>query len=297
MQEITWRDGKAVIPRVEFYLNNTCNLTCDHCNRFNNHHFTGWQDWKDYEADIRLWAKYIEIDTIVFMGGEPLLNPSIIDWVKGINEIFGKRVNILTNGTRLTKVKGLYDLMTWDDSHGDRNWIGVSWHNLEDRSIIDNVKNFLVEPITETGQFEMGSDMTYADANYAVVRVYVQNEFGLCSVIPNGKGHWTLWNNDPNESHKTCSFHLGRNYHMIKGKLYKCGPAALLPEFDEQHTLDISEEDRQLLYQYEPLSPQDFETRGKEFLDNINDVIPQCKFCPIGWQNDPDVIYPTIKNK
>jgi hypothetical protein len=55
---------------------------------------------------------------------------------------------------------------------------------------------------------------------------------------------------------------------------------ALMPEFDQQHNFDISSQDRELLHSYLPLSVNEFESRGQNFLNHIDDVIPQCKFCP-----------------
>jgi hypothetical protein len=55
----------------------------------------------------------------------------------------------------------------------------------------------------------------------------------------------------------------------------------LFPEFDQQHHFDISNEDRDLLNSYQPLTVDEFDTRGQQFVDNIDEVIPQCKFCPV----------------
>ena len=67
---------------------------------------------------------------------------------------------------------------------------------------------------------------------------------------------------------------------MIKGKLYKCGPAALFPEFDQQHQFDISDSDREILNSYRPLAALEYTERGAEFLATIDDQLAMCKFCP-----------------
>ena len=102
---------KYYLPnKVEFYITNVCNLNCDQCNRFNNFDFSGWQNWNDYKEDYRRLAEYIELKFIVLMGGEPLLNPTVVDWIYGLNQTFDTGIQILTNGTRLNKVNGLYEL-------------------------------------------------------------------------------------------------------------------------------------------------------------------------------------------
>jgi organic radical activating enzyme len=61
-------------------------------------HFRGWQRFSDYADIIAEWSKKITVDHTVIMGGEPLLNPTIVEWVNGLNRIFKIDVgNIPTN--------------------------------------------------------------------------------------------------------------------------------------------------------------------------------------------------------
>jgi hypothetical protein len=62
--------------------------------------------------------------------------------------------------------------------------------------------------------------------------------------------------------------------------MYKCGPAALMPEFDLQHAFDISDADRTMLHSYKPLTVDNFAEYSAEFLESLNNPIAQCKFCP-----------------
>ncbi len=75
---------------------------------------------------------------------------------------------------------------------------------------------------------------------------------------------------------------------MIRGKIYKCGPVALMPEFDQQYPLDITDSDRALLNSYTPLSI-DLAHAGhiQAWFDNVDKVIPQCKFCPTETEEKP----------
>ena len=105
--------------KVEFYITNVCNLTCENCNRFNNHKFTGWQRWSDYADTYRRWSEYIELKNIVILGGEPTLNPTLPEWVVGLNEIFNSGIQILSNGLQLKHNPSLYNaLVNVKDSNG-----------------------------------------------------------------------------------------------------------------------------------------------------------------------------------
>jgi hypothetical protein len=66
----------------------------------------------------------------------------------------------------------------------------------------------------------------------------------------------------------------------MHGKLYKCGVSALLPKFDSQFNITLTDLDRQLINTYQPADPgQDWDTL-KDFVTNLDQAIPQCKFCP-----------------
>ena len=306
------------IGKLEFYITNVCNLTCTHCNRFNNYDFKGWQRWNDYSADYAKWAEYITVDGIVLLGGEPLLNPSIKEWVHGLNSIFGKSVQILTNGTRLNHVPGLYECINEFNRHltFDRNWIGISVHNASELEFYKaEAEKFLRGEIKtyhgkgtldHTGHpVTFGADYTYVDENGIAVRLWLQDSFytsalrqGPTTWDDNGNpipGKYQVFDNDPIKAHAACGFVQWKNYHMIRGKLYKCGPSVLFSEFDQQHPLDISEEDRNILNSYVPLSPWDYEEKGEDFFKNLDNPIPQCKFCPVAEQLQNTTIAATLK--
>ena len=293
-------DPRRLIGNVEFYITNVCNLTCTNCNRFNNHDFRGWQAWYDYQADYETWAQHVKLQRITIMGGEPLLNPSLCDWVDGINRLWGRRVQILTNGTRLNHVPGLYDRLVQfgeqDRPQTSKNWLGVSLHNLDDRErCFQEIGRFLKGHVRYHHRDDAdntdnchtwGARHAFVDENGMRVHVWEYDSFYNAAVRPVPGGGFRLWDHDPEMAHSRCGFVMFKCYHFIRGLLYKCGPVALMPEFDQQHRLMISDQDRQLLNAYQPLSPYDFETKGHDFLDHIDDVIDQCKFCPVPVSGD-----------
>jgi organic radical activating enzyme len=254
-------------------------MTCSGCNRFNNYKFTGWQSWEEYEPVLTEWAKYIDINHIVILGGEPLLNPDIVKWISGLRKLWPEQtgIQVLSNGTRIDKVKGLYDVCL------KKNWIGISLHSDSDRQeIFQKIRNFLKAPIIETEDpnHPAGSKYQFIDANHRFVHVWDDSTFCQSSILEQPLGKFSLHNSDPDIAHENCTFRKFKNYHMIRGKIYKCGPVALMPEFDQQHQFEISDQDRKILNSYRPLTVEEYDTRGEEFFRTIDDVIPQCKFCP-----------------
>ena len=285
-------DHRLFIPNIEFYITNVCNLTCSNCNRFNDHNFRGWQRWSDYESVYQEWASRIRLQRITILGGEPLLNPTLTDWVRGINTLWGKSVQVLTNGTHLNKVPDLYSNLVGfveKTSHA-RNWIGVSLHNPNDRErCFDNIRQFLQGPVkyvhrddpdNANNAYTMGGDHAFLDSNGMRVCVWEYQDFYTSAIQKTPAGRFTVHNSDPVEAHSQCGFAMFKCYHFIRGAIYKCGPVALFPEFDQQHQLDISDQDRELINSYQPLTVDQFDQRGQQFMADIDNPIPQCKFCP-----------------
>jgi len=292
---------RQIPNKVDFYITNVCNLTCDRCNRFNNFDFKGWQRWSDYEQTYTKWSELVQLRAITIMGGEPFLNPSLNEWIQGLNRLFGIEIQVLTNGSRFKNSKDLYPLFLYRSPQTQAlNHIGVSLHNMADWEVMrEDIHYFLEGPVKEYKKGDpeniWNSDWFFIDKNGIMVNVYVSNNFGNASIKVNEYSRFVLHNNPIDLAHQNCAFVKWKSYHFIKGKLYKCGPAALMPEFDLQHPFDISDEDRLLLNSYKALDPDNYADYNEEFFNNLDNPIAQCKFCPTTY--DAITIYPIRKGK
>lgn len=300
------------INKLEFYITNVCNLTCEQCNRYNNYDFRGWQRWSDFQADYNEWGRRVTVDGIVILGGEPLLNPTINDWIRGLNTAFNQPVQVLSNGTRLNAVAGLYDALNYFNQgkyFTERNWVGITAHHADDvDKHVDAIQQFLTGPIQDvSSEDRYGAKLVFRDINQVTVRLWLTDTFNTSNLKPapvkivdrrlSTTDQLSLYNNNPAEAHADCGFAIWKNYHMIRGRLYKCGPVALMPEFDKQFSLVLSDEDRALLNSYRPLSPWDTDQFHDEFFAELDNHIPQCKFCPVHTQRKFIPIRPVTKKR
>ena len=279
---------KKLVPKVEFYITNVCNLTCEHCNRFNNYKFKGWQRWDDLKDIYSKWAELIDINHRVLLGGEPLLNPDIIKWCRGLKQVWQGpgATEIITNGYRLNHVPGLYDL-----AQSGILFLRVTLHNSNEKEFLSNeIKTFLQEPVTIE---EDASCWIFTDRLGVRIEMALENHFVESAIIRNSLNQLTLHQSDPVKAHEICCMAHNETVHFINGKIYKCGPAALFEEFDRQYQFDISDEDRILLSSYKPLTIDNFEEYQEEFFGNLNNHIAQCKFCP--EEHNIRTIYPLVK--
>jgi organic radical activating enzyme len=267
------------LPSVEFYITNVCNLACNGCNRFNNYKFKGFQRWADYKDIYTKWADEIQLDRLGMLGGEPLLNPDFFEWVTGLHELWPTTpMTIVTNAYRLNKVDGLYEYML--NNRQVRLKVGI--HNKKSKEFIFNILHkFLKGPLlyNHDNSNIYAEKVTITDSNNISILVEYNWWFHQGSLIEKADGAgFTLYQSNPEKAHKNCS--MKYSYTFINGLLYKCGVAALLPEFDEQYNLELTPEDRALMLGYTGLKITDTPEFKQEFVSNLPNLIDQCKFCP-----------------
>ena len=262
---------------VEFYITNVCNLTCEGCNRFNNYKFKGFQRWDEYEPIYKQWSQEIELANIAILGGEPLLNPDFFKWLQGINQLWPtSTVEIVTNGYRLDTIKGLYDYLL----EHPNVWLNIGIHNKSKKKFIfEKIQSFLKEPL----KYEFDSSNKYqehlyiTDANGVNIKVEYNWWFHQGALIHDGD-IFNLHSSNVEKAHNNC--HMKTCHHFIEGKLYKCGVVALLPKFFDQYPNNLSNSDKELMLSYKPLAINNTSKEKISFIKNLENSIPQCKFCP-----------------
>lgn len=135
---------------AEFYITNACNFNCSGCNRFNNYNFAGTQMWADYAGVYEKWSQLLDIKRWSIMGGEPMMNPSYLDWLQNLHRLWpNAKGSLLTNGHFLrADNRSLYHAI--QRSQG-RIVLDISLHNVNRREqVLNTVKAWLQgEIVTE----------------------------------------------------------------------------------------------------------------------------------------------------
>lgn len=87
---------------VEYYITLHCNLTCDNC-ATGSPFFDKWNsDFESFKRDVDNLSQYMHVGVFRFVGGEPTLNPRIVDYLKYIKSgSFADKTSVATNGTTL----------------------------------------------------------------------------------------------------------------------------------------------------------------------------------------------------
>lgn len=272
------------LENVQYYINNDCNLSCNNCLSYNNFKYQGYYRWKDYEYKNKIWPKYINPGQISILGGEPYLNPDLINWAQGVRSIWPDHnfITLATNGTLLdrNKVKnttkailklGIQIEISVHDEKQHKKITGDFFKILKEENI-----SFEVEDIWDDYTSEYDKQRIRRSDNGEVLgTVASAYMFENMSVKTVGEAI-NFYSSDPEQAHKIC---LARECHYIlNGDLYKCVVVSTGKEFSNQYTIDSRS--KSLLDQYLPCDPLSGEKEINSFLNTIKNTIPQCSLCP-----------------
>jgi hypothetical protein len=268
--------SKISVPLVQWYVNHTCNLTCNHCLSFNNFRVAGNYRWEDSAELAQLWSQRILVEDLTIIGGEPLLHPQIDRWVNGVRDCFPRVVDfkVCTNGTRL----GYMDpgvLRAWVDRgvileihcHSSLHWDRV-WTVLLDIFPGLATENFMDRPA-------LHAEETRVYCGAALVAIVRKSwNFLPTMVRSTGRGYLEFYDTDPEQSHGSCE--IRQCHYVIDGLMYKCGPVAAGATVKN---LPMEPRAAQLYRQYRPLDPRDPNLAVR--LAALAEPVPQCSLCPV----------------
>jgi len=256
---------------VAFYITNVCNLTCSECQSFSNYSFKGL-----YEFNYDLYSQWSEKlafgkGGFAIVGGEPTLHPRLKEWMIGLRKLWpDSPAEIATNGTYLHKCKDLHKLCA------DYNYkLDIAVHAKHFRH--DLAKN-IIKAVGGNCRIEKFHDDGLSLRTNLGVHLRIKNyEYHHKSMIKNSET-FEFHDNNPVEAYNKCP--VKNCYHMVDGKIYKCGPLARIEDFLEQHKKEVPK----LIKEYTPVT-----------LDNISNdllkmsltggVIKQCSLCSVQNEN------------
>ena len=88
-----------MIPYIETHIEDACNLKCRGCSHFSPLAQPRRKDLQEFEAEFERLAEIEDIRVIRLMGGEPLLNPAFMEYLRIAREYFpASKIALVTNG-------------------------------------------------------------------------------------------------------------------------------------------------------------------------------------------------------
>lgn len=223
------------IDYLDIVISRNCQLACEGCLVFSDNPSVKKHFSVESEKNvIKKWASKLNPKTIHLFGGEPLMNPEFLNWVKFISEVFnGKIINVQTNGLKLSDIllDDLKNLVFNLDV-----MFSISIHSKDENYLkkvnlgIDKLKSLF--PNGGTEEWIDDSEWVYnteTGLGFRVVewwrRPWVSHYQGYGKSIHPAHE----WNSDRYpELHGFCE---AKNYiQLYKGKLWKCPTIAVLKD-------------------------------------------------------------------
>jgi organic radical activating enzyme len=265
---------KPVLPFVETMITQACNLSCHGCTNYSDINHRGYVSWNEGKAQIESWLERIAIPDFGIMGGEPLINPQVREWIVGVRELMpDTQIRFTTNGTLLEKNLDIVELL-----HSIGNCVfKITVHQIDKdlEEIIQYIHSkYNWETITEYGVTRF---KTSKDFRFHVKRpeIFYKTYQGVYS---NMSPH----DNDPAEAFDAC---IQQSCPLLyKGDLYKCSTSGLLKE-----TLDKFNNPNYNMWEQfvlPGLGPACTDLELQNFLDNFNKPNKICRMCPTNKDTD-----------
>ena len=259
---------KPILPFVEMMVTQACNLSCHGCTNYSDLTHNGYLTWNEGKAQIVPWLDRMEIPDFGILGGEPLMNPDIRNWITGLRELMPtSQIRFTTNGLLLEKNFDIVDLL-----HEIGNVvfkIAVHQDNTQLERTIERIhEKFNWEPVVEFGVSRL---KTTNNLRFHVKRpeIFYKTYQGTYRTM---HPH----NSDPQEAFAICCQQTCPL--LYNGKIYKCSTSGLLAEVLDRAgnpNIDVWSQ-----YLHDGISPDSSLDDIDKFLSNFGRPHQMCGMCP-----------------
>lgn len=276
---------KLVLPFVETMATQVCNLSCEGCTNYSDFNHAGYISWNNMREQLISWLKIIDIPDFGIIGGEPLINPDIKNWLTGARELMPEtQIRFTTNGTLLHKKLDVLDV-----AHEIGNVIfkiTVHQANAELENIIKQIfARYSWEPVNEYGIDR------WVTKN--LVRFQINRPTAFIKTYQGLYNNMKPWQSSPQDSFELCVQKTCPLLH--NGKIYKCSTQGLLKE-----TLAKFNNPNIKLWQnylIDGISPTSEIAAIEQFIDNFNKPHSICAMCPNSTNSEAILDHTTTVRK
>lgn len=232
----------TTLPYIETHVADHCNLNCRGCGHFSPLYRHGIADPATFDRDMTRLAGLLDnIDAIHLLGGEPLLNPRVLEFASSARRRFPRAsARLVTNGVLLARQDGQF------------------WEELARLDVRVDVTSYPVtldrEPL-ERASARHGTALRFTD---------VKDEF---YTIPlDEKGLMA-----PEKAFNSCRSLFACPL-LREGRIYPCPVAPLSPAFAERFDKELPLSEQDSLDIHGPVT-------GEEIAEFVARPIPWCRHC------------------
>jgi organic radical activating enzyme len=260
--------NKPILPFVEIMVTQSCNISCHGCTNYSDLKHTGYLTWKQGQAQIEPWLERVEIPDFGILGGEPLMNPDIRNWIIGLRKLLPHaQIRFATNGLLLKKH---YDVVKLLAEIGNCVFkIGVHINDPELEDTIKRIQSeYQWEPVTEFGvqRFKTANNF----------RFHIKRPDVFWKTYQGSYNNMTPHNSDPQQAFEICCQQTCPL--LYNGKLHKCSTSGLLEDVLSRHHYPNNELWQP--YMSAGLDPECSDQELTKFLNNFGKPNKICGQCP-----------------
>jgi organic radical activating enzyme len=247
------------LPSLEYHVAHGCNLSCQQCSHYSNHHVAGkLPTIEDADAEYAQWSHRLKPKRFALLGGEPLLNPLVVQHIQLARQHWpDSQLMLVTNGFFLHRFPDLPEILVETNCR-----LEVSQHGTHD----EYVKRFreVKRLVWRWREKHPGIQIKIRQSHRGWIRQYN---------VENGKP--MPFDSEPDASFKVCMQRTCTQ--LFQTRLFKCPALAYFSQLESKLKLhDIPE--WQLFRDYKACSPNATDEELQTFLETRS--IPQCGLCP-----------------
>jgi organic radical activating enzyme len=101
--------SKFIIPYAEVQASNACTLSCNYCTNYSDYNMKGVLEFDEFVSWADSWSKRVKINALGFVGGEPLINPKLLDMIRYSRQHLSDSSVLVTNMTLWNRWPELLD--------------------------------------------------------------------------------------------------------------------------------------------------------------------------------------------
>jgi organic radical activating enzyme len=256
-----------------------CNLSCVGCSNYSDLIHRGYLTWEEGRAQIEPWLDRIDLPDFGIIGGEPLMNPEIVNWITGVRKLLpNSQIRFTTNGLLLDKFPDIMKLF------------------MEVGNCVFKITKHVSDPKLEDNIQKIFSNHTWQPvAEYGINRFVTDNQvrFQINSPQFFYKSFKGMYNNMmPHHSNINDAFDLCYQQTcplLYNGNIYKCSSNGLLTD-------TLSKFDNPNLEHWEPYINNGLNINCSDeelitFIDNFGKPNKICGMCPTRNDIDSHVLH------
>lgn len=247
------------LPALEYHLAHGCNLSCQQCSHYSNHRLAGkLPTVEDADREYSAWSHRLQPKRFALLGGEPLLNPAIVQHIQLARQHWAdSELMLVTNGFLLHRFLNLPTVL-----RETRCRLEVSQHGTHEEYVT---------------RFRKVKELVWRwRADFPGIRIHIRHSHrGWMRQYRVVDGKPMPFDSKPNAAFKVCMQKTCTQ--LYRGLLWKCPALAYFAKLESKLRLhDITE--WRLFRDYRAISPNASDEEVRRFIETKS--IPQCGLCP-----------------